>query len=55
MATAADSFEQGEVRDLPAVQSSQLIDSGIAEAVRQEPDTRKLFAHRLASPASSAA
>lgn len=55
MATASDSFEHGEVRDLPAVQSSQLIASGIAEAVQQEPDTRKPFARRLANSAASAA
>lgn len=55
MATAADSFEQGEIRDLPAVQSSQLIASGIAEAVRQDPDTSRPFVRRVANAAASAA
>lgn len=55
MATASDSFDQGEVRDLPQVQASQLIASGIAEEVQQVPEHRKLFARRPANSAASAA
>lgn len=49
MATASDSFDQDEVRDLPQVQASQLITAGIAEAVQQPNDPRKLFARRPAN------
>lgn len=55
MVTASDSFEQDEVRDLPQVQASQLIASGIAEAVQQSPDPRKVIARRPANSAASAA
>lgn len=54
MATASDSFDQDEVRDLPQVQASQLITAGIAEAVQQVPETRKLFARRTANSAAAA-
>lgn len=54
MATASDSFDQDEVRDLPQVQASQLITAGIAEAVQQSPEQRKLFARRPANSAASA-
>lgn len=54
MATASDSFDQGEVRDLPQVQASQLIASGIAEVVQQPNEPRKLFARRPANSAATA-
>lgn len=54
MATASDSFDQDEVRDLPQVQASQLITAGIAEAVQQPPEQRKLFARRPANSAAAA-
>ena len=54
MATASDSFEQDEIRDLPQVQASQLIASGIAEAVQQVPEQRKLFARRPSNSAAAA-
>lgn len=55
MVTASDSFEQDEVRDLPQIQASQLIASGIAEAIQQSPDPRKVPARRPANSAASAA
>ena len=54
MATASDSFEQDEVRELPQVQASQLIASGIAEAVQPASEHRKLFARRPVNSAASA-
>ncbi|MBK8477786.1 MAG: hypothetical protein IPL39_16220 [Opitutaceae bacterium] len=53
MATASDSFDQDEVRDLPQVQASQLIAAGIAEAVQPAADPRKLGFRRPASAASA--
>lgn len=54
LATSGDSFEQDEVRDIPQVQASQLITAGIAEAVQQVPEQRKLFARRPANSAAAA-
>ena len=54
MATASDSFDQDEVRDLSQVQASQLIAAGIAEAVQQSPEPRKMFARRPANSAAAA-
>lgn len=54
MATASDSFDQGEVRDLPQVHASQLITAGIAEAVQQPNEPRKMFARRPANSAATA-
>lgn len=55
MATSGDSFAQDDIRDLPQPQASQLIANGIAEAVQQAPEPRKIFARRPTNSAASAA
>jgi hypothetical protein len=55
MATASDSFDQDEVRELPQVQASQLIAAGIAEAVQPASDARRPFGRLHSASAARAA
>lgn len=54
LATSGDSFAQDEIRDLPQPQASQLIASGIVEAVQPQAEPRRIFA-RNHSPAAARA
>lgn len=53
LATANDSIQQDEVRDLPQAQASQLISHGIAVAVQTDAAPLKVAARRPASAASA--